>query len=801
MVVSLAAGLGAARLVAGWASAEVLVPVGLGIVAGHGVLTFLRRWSAVVALAVSLAAVVVVATLAVEPSLATRILDADAPRIVYAQLALARRVISSHPTPLPRVAGVVLVIALVSGFLAVATRAIWAAMETAARPMRRPLAALVPSFALLCYSSLFSSGAARLLAASAYVGAAMAFVAIADQAGALPGGTVSSQTWSNGRLQGASPDRGASPGRGVSSSRGMGRLGAAIGAGAVALAVALAASPVFAGVELSAFPAHRSYRPAQISGVKSGVAEVTGLDLIDRLSASKLSASGETMFSAVSPFPTYWQVATLTRFDGTAWTPPAGLAAIEADRMPGTSPGARAPSGERVGRASTRPLLPGPPVLPGPPIGNSFQVEVTTAHLASALLALPPGTLSVRAGGTSRVPGFGFATEPVLGPGSSYSALVGAPQALSRSAALPRSKALAYYLALPRLARVVGSIARRVVAGAATPLAKAEDLVNWFRSGRFRYSLDPPRAAGNPLVSFLTVTRTGYCQQFAGAYAVLAREVGLPSRVAVGFAPGTRTGSGTWLVSGADAHVWPEVYLGPDVGWTPVEPTPGVASTEPVPAGVIVPAGSTTENPGHGCGYGCPGFTTTTVPFTPGTAGTKPGVATPRVHRGGGQGRGGGPGRAPVPVRGGGWLAGLPAWMAALLAIGGLLVAALLVGWVALARRRSSFGSLRLWRSLRGSRSLRRRGARRRPWWGPREEVLASFEEAESILAKQGAGRSQGETPLEHADRVGELGGAGYRALAELATRAGFSADAWEPEEAEHARRLAASVRETLAAR
>jgi hypothetical protein len=86
--------------------------------------------------------------------------------------------------------------------------------------------------------------------------------------------------------------------------------------------------------------------------------------------------------------------------------------------------------------------------------------------------------------------------------------------------------------------------------------------------------------------------------------------------------------------------------------------------------------------------------------------------------------------------------------------------------------------------------------------------VLASFEEAESILAKQGAGRSQGETPLEHAHRVGELGGAGYRALAELATRAGFSADAWElsadawePEEAEHARRLAASVRETLAAR
>ena len=51
--------------------------------------------------------------------------------------------------------------------------------------------------------------------------------------------------------------------------------------------------------------------------------------------------------------------------------------------------------------------------------------------------------------------------------------------------------------------------------------------MNWFRSGRFRYTLDPPSTGGSdPLVQFLTVTRAGYCQQFAGAFGVMARTLG-----------------------------------------------------------------------------------------------------------------------------------------------------------------------------------------------------------------------------------------------------------------------------------
>jgi hypothetical protein len=85
------------------------------------------------------------------------------------------------------------------------------------------------------------------------------------------------------------------------------------------------------------------------------------------------------------------------------------------------------------------------------------------------------------------------------------------------------------------------------------------------------------------LVQFLTVTKAGYCEQFAGAFGVLARTLGIPTRLVVGFTPG-RAGPGhTFTVTGADAHVWPQVYLGPQTGWVSVEPTPSI----PAAVGVL----------------------------------------------------------------------------------------------------------------------------------------------------------------------------------------------------------------------
>jgi len=79
----------------------------------------------------------------------------------------------------------------------------------------------------------------------------------------------------------------------------------------------------------------------------------------------------------------------------------------------------------------------------------------------------------------------------------------------------------------------------------------------------------------NALDKFLFQTHRGFCEQYAAAFAELARSVGLPTRVAVGYQRGTLEADGLWHVAEKDAHAWPEVWLGPKVGWYRFEPTPG----------------------------------------------------------------------------------------------------------------------------------------------------------------------------------------------------------------------------------
>ena len=122
----------------------------------------------------------------------------------------------------------------------------------------------------------------------------------------------------------------------------------------------------------------------------------------------------------------------------------------------------------------------------------------------------------------------------------------------------------------------LATLAQTITKDAPTPYQKALALQNWFLTpGRFKYNLqsDVDNNTGG-LIKFLTKTRSGFCQQFASAMAVLARELHIPSRVAVGYTAGTRQANGTWKVTTNDAHVWPELYF-TGVGWIRFEPTPG----------------------------------------------------------------------------------------------------------------------------------------------------------------------------------------------------------------------------------
>jgi transglutaminase-like putative cysteine protease len=175
--------------------------------------------------------------------------------------------------------------------------------------------------------------------------------------------------------------------------------------------------------------------------------------------------------------------------------------------------------------------------------------------------------------------------------------------------------AMRQYLAVPPAYKSLTRQARQIVKNAAGPGAEAAALESYFVSGRFKYSLNPGGPGGAAGVKyFLEKSRTGYCQQFAFAMAVLARLLGIPARVVVGYTAGTGTGNGTYTVETSDAHAWPELYFR-GFGWLRMEPTP--AGRAPGQGTAFAPAYSLPPNfAGH------PGAGSFTTPNHAGTAST-----------------------------------------------------------------------------------------------------------------------------------------------------------------------------------
>jgi len=391
--------------------------------------------------------------------------------------------------------------------------------------------------------------------------------------------------------------------------------------------------------------------PAVAPTVLNLVADLPGLEARD---------PDLVLFSAVTPVATYWQVATLTVLNGGSWRPDAATAAALSGR------------GEPV-----------PPGLVVRPAARSFGATVTVGALSSRLLPAPPGAVASDTGDAATALGV-VAASPST-PGERYRVSAPVPGTAPWGTPVGPGEAAADTELAP-LPPAVVALAHHVTAGATTPLAEAEALTGWFRSGRFRYSLT---ARPGSLVHFLTVTRAGSCQQFAGAYALLARAVGLPSRVAIGFTTGRRDPAGTTVVRGVDAHAWPEVDVGGS--WVSFEPTPQHPSGEVTPSGVVGPSGVGGPSPG---------------PTRPAPTGLSlPSPVRPPA-----------PAPVPAPPAGGPW------WVVAVV-VGAVLAAALAAGlwW---RRRRPGPPEARIERSwARVERALRRRGMERPPWRTPTAHV------------------------------------------------------------------------------
>lgn len=141
-------------------------------------------------------------------------------------------------------------------------------------------------------------------------------------------------------------------------------------------------------------------------------------------------------------------------------------------------------------------------------------------------------------------------------------------------AAPPDPQIAARYTKVPdNLPPVVAETALEVVKGAGNAYEKAVDLQRYFTSGAFTYSTQVESGTGVQAISRFLEDKQGFCVHFAFTMAAMSRTLGIPARVAVGYAPGTMGADGTVSVGLKDAHAWPELYF-QGLGWTRFEPTP-----------------------------------------------------------------------------------------------------------------------------------------------------------------------------------------------------------------------------------
>ncbi len=171
--------------------------------------------------------------------------------------------------------------------------------------------------------------------------------------------------------------------------------------------------------------------------------------------------------------------------------------------------------------------------------------------------------------------------------------------------------------------------AQAITAGAATPFDRAHALEQFFLDPTqgFQYSLDVdlgPDAQSQSAISQFLQNRTGFCVQFASSFAAMARAVGLPARVAVGYTPGRYDSiSRTYRVTSEDAHAWGEVWLA-GVGWTRFEPTPASdlpgGSRLPGATPATAPSGPTASAPATTAPAGSAPTTAPEIPAPRGTA-------------------------------------------------------------------------------------------------------------------------------------------------------------------------------------
>ncbi len=149
---------------------------------------------------------------------------------------------------------------------------------------------------------------------------------------------------------------------------------------------------------------------------------------------------------------------------------------------------------------------------------------------------------------------------------------------------------LSRYTKLPdSIPQRVHDLAQQVAGDLPTAYDQARALEQFLR--QYPYSLDvelPPKDV-DPVDFFLFDLQSGYCDYYASTMAVMARSLGLPARMAVGFLPQPADENGIQTIYQINGHSWTEIYF-PGYGWIEFEPTAAFPTPHDGPKSTYDPA-------------------------------------------------------------------------------------------------------------------------------------------------------------------------------------------------------------------
>ncbi|HHV22600.1 MAG TPA: hypothetical protein GXZ30_13890 [Propionibacterium sp.] len=273
-------------------------------------------------------------------------------------------------------------------------------------------------------------------------------------------------------------------------------------------------------------------------------------------------------YTTDQPDGAYLRMASLPVFNATGWQN-AGLQLTSGTSLP-PPPGHRGLSGEVERNTTIRVTDFRSQYLPLPFAPSSFSAEGQWAYDRDSLVVLATGENYQDA-----IRDLEYSVQSIDikpdGPGLSRAMASGNPPDSQLTVPIPQD-----------IPDDIVNLTLEITQGIDAPALQAAAIQDYLRNtGGFTYSTEPlPGSGYEALQNFLFDDKKGYCEQFAGSMAAMARVSGIPSRVAVGFLPGERQGNDEWTVSVRDMHAWPELWF-EGYGWVRFEPTPTIASPPP----------------------------------------------------------------------------------------------------------------------------------------------------------------------------------------------------------------------------